>query len=71
MTFLQGVAYFLEHVVQNGIEVGMVGFNHTAFALQAVSEMSDAIEQQFIDAVPTTASGGTSIGGGTYRPARG
>ena len=63
---LQGVTYFLQNVVQNDIGVGMVMFNSLAFTLRSVSKMSNATRQQFIDAVPTSAGGGTSIGAGGY-----
>ena len=60
------MTFFLQNVVQNDVEVGMVRFDSSATTLRSVSKMSDATRQQFINAVPTSANGGTSIAAGLY-----
>ena len=64
LLFWQGTTFFLQNVVQNGIECGIVRFSATAETLQGIIEMTDNTRQQLIDAVPTVVGGYTSIGSG-------
>lgn len=58
----QAAQYFLMQIIENGSQVGMVHFNHQAnIKSQLIQINSDAERNQLLEALPTVASGGTSI----------
>ncbi|XP_040607593.1 LOW QUALITY PROTEIN: calcium-activated chloride channel regulator 4 [Mesocricetus auratus] len=58
----QAAQYFLMQVIENGSKIGMVHFNHQAsIKSQLIQINNDTQRHQLVDALPTAASGGTSI----------
>ncbi|XP_052034443.1 calcium-activated chloride channel regulator 4A-like [Apodemus sylvaticus] len=58
----QAAKYFLSQIIENRSWVGMVHFNHLAtIASELIQINSDMERNQLLQALPTSASGGTSI----------